>query len=233
MNTPNVISFADLLQTASDLGAEAGKGKDTQVKFLLKAVEGGFHNALDLNQSKHGKEIDDATKLAEAYVKAQQGAVVFDAKAPNQMKLISTLRTSIKLGGWPKGGNGEPMATVNNLITKRQQLRKIPAEAKKLQDAANCLLSYARVQLKRDTLIDDAELTEFCYKPGKNLQTGEQIIEGMVKQLDNLISGKSAQGTAQDNSQQIIDARNDLRKRLTAIATARGKANGPAGKVVP
>ena len=233
MAATNTITFADLLQTAAELGADAGKGKDTQIKFLLKAVEGGFHNALDLASNKHGTDVDDATKLSEAYVKAQQGAVIFDAKAPNQQKLISTVRTSIKLGGWPKGGNGEPMATVNNLIQMRQNLRKIPAEAKKLQDAANCLLSYARAQLKRDTLIDDAELREFCYKPGKNLQTGEQIIEGIVKQLDRLIDGRAAQSTAQDNSPEIVAARQDLRKRLTAIATARGKAQGPAGKVVP
>lgn len=231
MTTTNTTTFADLLQTASDLGAEAGKGKDTQIKFLLKAVEGGYHGAVDLSASKHGTDVDDATKLSEAYVKAQQGAVVFDAKAPNQRKLISTVRTGIKLGGWPKGGNGEPLATVNNLMTMRQNLRKIPAEAKKLDDAANTLMKYARAQLKRDTLIDDAELKEFCYKPGQKLPTAEDIIESMVKQLDKLVDGSAAHGTAQDNSAEVRDARQDLRKRLSAIATARGKANGPAGKV--
>lgn len=224
----NKISFADILQVASDLGAEAGKGKDTQIKFLLKAVEGGYHGALDLSANKHGTDVDDATKLAEAYVKAQQGAVVFDAKAPNQRKLISTVRTGVKLGGWPKGGNGEPLATVNNLMTIRQNLKKIPAEAKKLDDAANTLMKYARTQLKRDTLIDDAELKEFCYKPGKNLSTAEDIIESMEKQLSKLIDGSAQQGTAQDNSSEIRNARQMLRTRLSAIATARGKAQGPA-----
>lgn len=229
----NAITFADLLQTATELGAEAGKGKDTQIKFLLKAVEGGYHNALDLAGNKHGTDVDDATKLAEAYVKAQQGAVIFDAKAMNQRKLISTLRTSIKLGSWPKGGNGEPLATVNNLMTIRQNLKKIPAEAKKLDDAANTLLKYARTQLKRDTLIDDAGLKTFCYKPGQQFATAEDIIERMTKQLDKLIDGSAASGTAQDNSAEVRDARKFLRKRLSAIATARGKAQGPAGKVSP
>jgi len=214
-------------QIATDLGTDAGKGKDTQVKFLLKMVEGGYHNILDLNSNKHGTGVDDATKLAESYVKAQGTAVIFDAKAPNQSKLCSNLRTGIKLGAWPKGGNGEPLATVNSLMTMRQNLKKIPAEAKKLDDAANTLLKYARAQLKTDHLLDDAQLKEFCYKPGKNLQTPEQIIEGMTKQLDNLISGKSAQGTAHDASPEIINARQELRKRLSAIATARGKAKGP------
>jgi len=226
--TGNKISFADLLATAAQLGAEAGKGTDTQVKFLLKAVEGGYHNALDLTRNKHGTDADDATKLAEAYVKARQGAVVFDAKADNQQKLISTLRTSIKLGAWPKGGNGEPLATVNNLMTIRQNLKKLPAEAKLLDDAANTLLKYARAQLKRDQLIDEPELKTFCYRPGKGLATAEEIIEGMVKKLDNLISGSASSGTAQDKSNEIINARNEMRKRLSAIATARGKAKGPA-----
>lgn len=228
----NTITFADLVQTAQELGAEAGKGKDTQIKFLMKAVEGGYHNALDLSPSKHGTDVDDATKLAETYVKAQQGAVIFDAKAPNQAKLISTVRTSIKLGGWPKGGNGEPLATMNNLISLRQNLKKIPAEAKKLDDAANTLLKYARAQLKRDTLIDDAELKEFCYKPGKSLQTAEDLIETMVKQLDKVIDGSAQQGTAQDNSAEVRNARQMLRTRLSAIATARGKAKGN-GAVAP
>jgi hypothetical protein len=222
----NAITFADLLQTAADLGAEAGKGKDTQIKFLLKAVEGGYHNALDLAGNKHGTDVDDATKLAETYVKAQQGAVVFDAKAPNQRKLISTIRTGIKLGSWPKGGNGEPLATVNNLMTIRQNLKKIPAEAKKLDDAANTLMKYARTQLKRDQLIDDAELKEFCYKPGKDLATAEELIERMAKQLDKLVDGSASQSTAQDNSPEIRNARQALRQRLVAIAKARGLAKG-------
>lgn len=223
----NKITFDDLLQTAADLGAEAGKGKDTQIKFLLKAVEGGYHQALDLSKNKHGTEVDDATKLAEAYVKARQGAVVFDAKADNNQKLASTVRTSIRLGAWPKGGNGEPMATVNSLMTMRQNLRKIPAEAKKLDDAANTLMKYARQQLKRDTLMSDAELKELCYKPGKSLSTAEEIIASMEKQLGKLVAGEAASGTAQDNSAYVQNARQMLRDRLKAIATARGAAKGP------
>lgn len=226
MPVPNAITFQDLMVTAAELGAEAGKGKDTQIKFLLKACEGGYHNALDLSASKHGTDVDDATKLAETYVKAQQGAVVFDAKAPNQRKLVSTVRTAIKLGGWPKGGNGEPLATVNNLISHRQNLRKIPAEAKKLDDAANVFLKYARTQLKRDTLIDDAELKTFCYKTSPDLATAEELIERTVKQLDKLIDGSASHSTAQDNSKEVRDARQLLRGRLSSIAVARGKAKG-------
>jgi len=224
----NKPTFADMEAVATSLGADAGKGKDTQIKVLLKMVEGGYHGILDLAPNKHGTDVDDATKLGEAYVKASSQAVVFDVKAPNQRKLCSTLRTGIKLGGWPKGGNGEPLATVNNLMTIRQKLKQNPVEAKKLDDAANTLMKYARAQLKSDSLLDDAQLKEFCYKPGKNLPTAEDIIEGMAKQLDKLVTGTAADGTAQDNSVEVRDARAALRKRLAAIATARGKAKGPS-----
>ena len=223
----NKMTFADLAAVATELGAKAGEGKDTQIKFMLKAVEGGYHGALDLSVNKHGTDVDDATKLAELYVKAQQGAVVFDAKAPNQRKLVSTVRTSIRLGNWPKGGNGEPIATVNNLISMRQKLRQNPAEAKKLDDATNTLMKYARAQLKRDSLIDGDELKSFCYRPGQELSTAEQIIEKTVKTLDKLIDGSASQGTAQNNSNNIRNARQALRQELAAIATARGKSNGP------
>lgn len=233
MPAPNAITFQDLMTTAAELGAEAGKGRDTQVKFLLKAVEGGYHNAIDLGPNKHGTDVDDATKLAETYVKSHSSTVVFDAKSPNQRKLVSTIRTSIKLGSWPKGGNGEPLATVNNLMTKRQKLKQNPAVAKKLDDAANTLLKYARTQLKRDTLIDDAELESFCYKPTTDLATAEELIEGMVKKMDRLIDGSASHSTAQDNSTEIRNARQELRKRLAAIATARGKLQGPNPMAAP
>lgn len=228
----NVITFADLLQTAQDLGEQAGKGTDTQVKFLLKAVEGGYHAALDLNSNKHGTDVDDATKLAETYVKAKTAHVVFDAKSMNQRKLISTLRTSIKLGSWPKGGNGEPLATVGNLMSRRQKLRTNPAVSKKLDDAANTLLRYARAQIRRDTLIPDAELDDFLYKPGKNLPTGEDILSNMSKQLDNLITGHAANKTAQDSDPLVIAARHAIRQRLAAIAAARAPKPGQP-KVAP
>lgn len=223
----NKITFDSIRADMRELGAQAGQGVDTQVKALLRAVEGSYHAALDLSPNKHGTEIDDATLLAEDYVKARNGSVVFDAKAPNQRKLVSTIRTSIKLGSWTKGGNGEPIATVQNLMTMRNNLKKIPAEATKLNDAANTLLNYARTQLKRDTLIEDDELKTFCYKKPQEFATAEDIIERCAKQLESLANGKAAHGTAQNNGKNVTDAARALRKELAAIATARGQSGAP------
>ena len=229
----NAITLDQLGVALDELGADAAKGKDTQIKALLKIMDAGFHGVIDLQADKHGPEIDDATKMAERYVRAQNSAIVFDHKAPNQRKLVSTFRTMIKLSQWPKGGNGEPLQTVNNLITMRQKLRAIPGEIKKLDDAANTLMRYARTQLKRDQLIDDAELKSFCYKKDGTLQTPEQIIEGCRKQLMALKDGKAASGTAQDASQEIRDAIKSLTERLKKIADKRGAAKAAAFTVDP
>lgn len=222
----NKLDFAGLLAKATELGEQHGKGKDTQIKMLLACCEGGYLNAVDLVPNKHGTETDDSVKLAEAYVKAQGTATIFDAKAGNQQKLISTIRTSIKLGQWPKGGNGEPMATVNNLMAHRQQLRKNPATAKGLDDAANTFLRYARAQLKRDTLIDGDELKSFVTKRKPDLATATQVLEGVRNTLKKLETGHASKGTAQDNSAEVRAAIQKITDRLVAIAKAGKTATG-------
>lgn len=218
----NTLTLDKLLERATELGEQSGKGKDTQIKFLLSAMEGGYFNAVDMVPNKHGAERDDATRLAEAYVKAQGTATVFDAKSGNQRKLISTLRTSIKLGQWPKGGNGEPLGTVNNLMTERQRLRKDPTQAKKLDDAANTFLRFARQQLKRDTLIDPNEFKTFLFKPNKDVLTAEEVLEGIRNSLTKLSKGTNSHG-AQDNSKEVRDALAALNQRMVAIAKSKAK----------
>jgi hypothetical protein len=217
----NKHTLQQLLDKATELGEQAGRGKDTQIKFLLSCVEGGYHGAVDLVPNKHGTEVDDATKLAEAYTKAQGTATVFDHKAANQRKLISTLRTSIKLGAWPKGGNGEPLQTVDTLIAYRQKLRKDPTtDKKKLDDAANTLLRYARAQLKRDTLIEGDELKSFCFKPARDPATAEDRVESIRNSLQSLTKGT---GGVQDNSPKVRQALQALTDRLVEIAKSKGK----------
>jgi hypothetical protein len=211
---PNTITFDEMLTKATELGEQAGKGVDTQIKFMLTSVEGGYHNTCDLAKNKHGTDIDDATKLSEAYFKARTGSVVFDCKAPNQRKLISTVRTGIKLGAWPKGGNGEPVATVNNLMTIRQNLRKIPGNSVKLDDAVNVLMKYARTQLKRDQLVSDEELKQMCFKKTHDAPTEEERIEAVAKKIEGLIKDGI-------KTPHIINARHEMRQELAAIAKAK------------
>lgn len=220
--TTNVITLDEVMTMAATLGAQAALGRDTQIKSLLKCLEGAYHGALDLKKSKHGTDVDDAQKYAEGYFKARNANAIFDAKADNQQKLASTIRTSIKLGSTPKFGNGEPIATVNNLMGAWQKLKQGP-DRKRLDDAANVFLKYARTQLKRDTLLTDDELKELCFRPGKAEPTVEEIIEATVKKLDKLVDGSAGNGALQCKTPNILNARQALRNELSQIAKSKPK----------
>lgn len=223
----NAPTFDDLLTSCAELGAQAGLGRDVQIKFDLKVIEAAYLGTLSLDENKHGKDIDDATKLSEAYWKAQNGAVIFDAKAAKQRKTISNVRKDIKLGSNPKWGQGEPMQSVNKLIAMRQALRKDPANAKKLDDAHNTLMRYATAQLRRDDLMDDAELKEFCFKSEADPRTAEEILEAARKTFSNLRVGKVSNCPDADTSPEVEAIIKLIGKRLTTIA----KARAPGGPV--
>jgi hypothetical protein len=230
-SSSNSTTFEQLLTQAKELGEQAGKGKDTQIKFYLATFTAAFQGKVDVNPDKHGEGIDDALKLAEAYVLAQGTATVFDAKAPNQRKARSATRTAIKGGMWPKGGVGEPQATVNNLLTLRQQLRKDPANAKKLDDASNTFLRYIRAQIKLDQLIPTSELRQFCFKRDHDLASVEDILERIRKTAEELRDGKASQGMALDNSPEVQAVINACTKRLNAIVKGKPIIGQPAAAV--
>ena len=230
MTTPqtNAITFADLMTTAAKCGTEEGLGKDGQIKFMLKVAEAAFHGTIDVDPDKHGKGINDATKLTEAYVKARSGATIFDAKVMKQRVAIAKTNTMIKLGMWPKGGPGEPLTCLNTLMTLRQKLRQKPENAKRLNDAADTALRYARVQLKRDQVVGATELETFCFKPVPDIRTAEEILDSIRKGLTALRDGKAAHGLALDNSQEVQDMVKLANKRMKAIAVAKAPQSGMA-----
>lgn len=214
----NAPSFDSILQVAKELGEQAGKGKDTQIKFWLAIVEGAYLGTLSLDPGKHGVGRDDATVVSEAYVKAQQGAVIFDAKADKSRKLISNNRKGIKFGGSPKYGRGQPMQTLQELVEHRQKLRKIPAEAKKLDDAMNMCLRYATAQLKLDTLMDDADRNAFAYRAVSEVRTTVEVLESIRKTARKLMEGKLQNCDGSDTSPEVKAVIDNITKRLTNIA---------------
>jgi hypothetical protein len=111
----------------------------------------------------------------------------------------------------------------------RQKLRQDPLNAKKLDDAANTALRYARAQLKRDQVIDPAELRTFCLKPVSEPTTGEDVIESIRKTAYRLREGKVTNCPDLDNSQEVQDIIRACTKRLVAIA----KAKNPNGAAAP
>lgn len=218
---PNMLTLASMLVIAGELGAQEALGKDGQVKFDLKIAEAAFCGAVDLTKDKHGQGIDDATQLAAAYVKGRNSSIIFDHKEPKQRKLMSNVRTMIKIGSSPKFGVGEPMQTINNLMTIRQNLRRTANKGLKLDDAHNTLMRFAREQLKRDVLIPDAELKDYCVRSESDPRSAEEVIRGVQKSIGKLMKGQISNCPELDNSPEMTTIINACNKRLKAIAQAK------------
>jgi hypothetical protein len=224
----NLPKFQELLAAAEELGGQEALGKDVQVKFDLKVLEAANTGAIDLTKDKHGDGIDDATQLAAAYFRGRNKSVIFDHKEPKQKKLCSTTRTMIKLGGSPKWGVNEPMATVNQLLTIRQNLRKTAGKGSKLDDAHNTLMRFARDQLKLDTMIaGDDNLKKFCFRSETDPREAAEVIRGWLNQATKLRAGKLSNCPDLDNSPEISAIINACNKRLAAIAKAKGGSTQP------
>lgn len=222
----NALTLTQMLVIASELGAQEANGKDGQVKFDLKVAEAAFVGAIDLTKDKHGDGIDDSVQLAAAYVKGRNSAVIFDHKEPKQRKLTSNVRTMVKLGSSPKFGVGEPMQTLNQLMTARQNLRRTANKGVKLDDAHNTLMRFAREQLKRDTLIVGDELVAFCHKPDSEPRDNVGVVRSILNTAIKLKEGKLTNCPDHDTSPEINAIIASCNKRLTALAKASGAAKG-------
>ena len=222
----NAPTFDSVLADVKTLGEQAGKGVDVQIKFFLSVTQAAFLNVINLDPDKHGTGIDDATKLSDEYSKAQSGSSIFSTKAAR--KTISTTKLGIRLGMWPKGGPGEPLQTLNNLLTTWRKLRSDPANKGQMVDAFNTATKFAREQLKRNTVIGDAELRGYCFKPGQDHKTAEEVLDHIRKQLRALRDGKASKGTALDNSPEIETMIKAADRRMKEIAKAKAPQSGMA-----
>lgn len=210
-------TFADALASAKALGTDRGKGKDTGIKFFLQTIEDAYQGAIDETENKHGNGMDDCFMLAAEYAKAAGIATTFDAKPDNQRKLLSNIRKMRKLGQWTLGGNGEPLGTVNALMSNYLKLRKDPANKGRLDDAMNVLLRYATMQLKRNLLVTSAELTQLCFRNDPKIKTPFEQINDLRKKVNKIIEG-SAPGGAHHNSASMVQARELLKDAMRELA---------------
>jgi hypothetical protein len=215
--------FADLLTKSEELGIQAGQGADVQIKHLLTVTQAAYEGVIDNTEGKHPGDEDDATVIAAKYWSARNKNVRFDPKAGNQRKTISCIRQCIGLGGWSKGGPGEPLGMINRSMTIYQNMRKDPNSVKKLIDAANYLILIARRMKGSDHLLDDDELRSLALKKDPDAQTVEDVLDSVRGTLTKLYNGKHRAGTcASDNVKRAISA---LNKELKEVADGRRSAD--------
>lgn len=218
-NQINDTRFNDFIERTKALGSIAGQGEDVQIKHLLDVTQMAFDGVIDNTENKHGTGVDDAALIAENYWNSRNHQVIFNPKAGNQRKTMSCVRQCITLGGWSKGGSGEPIGMINRAMTNYRNLRKVPGNSKRMVDPANYLITIARKMKRSDTLLDDEELQELTFKPDHEQATVEDVLDGMRRTAAKLISGKHPAGMCGGaNLENVVKA---LNRELKAIADGR------------
>jgi len=215
----NDTRFQDLLALTEDLGKRQAQGEDVQIQHLLAVTQNAFEGVVDNTENKWGNGVDDATKITEAYWKARNANVVFNPKAANQRKTISCVRQVITLGGWSKGGPGEPIDMVNTAMTEYKRMRKDPSTAKRLKDAANFLIDIARKMKRSDTILELEDIRELTFKPTHDLPTVEDVLDNVRHTLKLLETGKHKAGTC--NTSNVSAAIKAVNRELKDIADAK------------
>jgi hypothetical protein len=194
----NRTPFERLIDATEQFGERHAHGADVFVQHLLSCTQAAFDGIIDNTENKHGAGLDDAAVISEAYWRARNKNVRFDPKAGNQRKTISNVRTVITLGGWSKGGSGEPMGMLNAAMTLYQNLRKNPATAKGLKDAGNYLIDIARRMKKSDHILELEELDRLARKPTPDVATVAEVLANQRKTLKKLYDGKHTAGVCKE-----------------------------------
>jgi hypothetical protein len=205
----NDTRFDDLLSESEKLGGIAGQGEDVQVKHLLLVTQAAFECVIDNTKNKHGTGRDDATVIAEKYWGARHKNVIFNPKAGNQRKTISCFRQVITMGGWSKGGPGEPMGMLNRAMTMYKSLRKVPGNTKRMIDPANYVIALARKLRRSDYVLDDATMNDMAFKKDPDIATVADVLDKTRATLKKLYEGKHPAGSCSsihvDNAIKAID----------------------------
>jgi len=221
------MTFEYLLEVAKESGQKEAQGADSLPQFFLDIAQGAFLGVIDVTANKHGAGVNDAAKLTQARTQARTGSTIFDRKALNVRVAVNRTNTMIKLGMWPKGGPGEPLSTLNKLLTNH---RKAIQTGKKVVDAANAMLNYARAQTKSDHILPDTELEKCFLKPDPTKPSEEDMLASLRKRLQAAKVGKGLDGTLEgDTADKMIGA---ITKRLKVIAAAK-TGTGPASPATP
>jgi hypothetical protein len=212
-------TFEDTMAKATQLGIEAGRGADTQIRFDLLVAEGAYHHTLDLTPNKHGLGRRDGVVLAEAYVTARRGAVKFDAKSDKSRKLVSNIDKMIRLGSMTMLGRGEPMASINAFKEHWEKLRADPATAKRLDDAHNAMMRFATAQLKSKTLLPEDERNAFVFKTESEAKDLTETVNAMRNDVMRLMAGKLKRCPHdKDDGPEARATLDSFNKWMTAIA---------------
>lgn len=212
-NQPNDTRFSDFMKEVRKFGAASGSGKNSLPALAHSVVRAAADGVIDLT-AKHKageKLIDDAAKIYDEYVKSESNKAMFNHSAITQQ--ASKLRQLVSMGCMTAI---DPVEVMNDAATAWDAVREEASKGgDKVKPAYHFFIDVAREQLKlNDTQLESDELKELAKKAPPADRDAEKILKGVLKALENLISGEKG---PKDQSQEVIDAHDAIRDRLAKI----------------
>jgi hypothetical protein len=188
-NTP---TFEDMLAEADRLGGLQGEGEDSQIKFLLKLVEGAYLGVFNLEKNRRGTNIDDAAAMSERYFKARNKGAIFNRDARNIQKLCSTHRRGIQFGRETRWGRSPSVLQMSNEYVEqwrqyRSELdsksRRHPVSGKRLNDAFNAFQLFITAQMKSGSVLSKEERNALMWVKDTDAKTEMEKLDDIRKAI--------------------------------------------------
>lgn len=192
---------ADLDKLVKKFGGEAALGKDAMPKLAQAVLRAAADDVITG---------DDAEALYGTYLLNENTKLIHEQKKSSSKAQVSKLRQIINMGLMR---SIDPVEVMQEAFDVREAMK---ADGEKgLKSAYAFYVDVAREQLKTDTALTRSELREIATKPQAEKDLLKEL-EGMVKKLEGIISGENRYGM-HDDSQNVIDAYDALKARVTAI----------------
>lgn len=216
MTTPthgkNDHRWDDYLSDVRKFAQDSGNGRLSRLRIALRTINAAYDGVLDTVKDKHGKGLDDAAFIYAAVSKEEAQIGTHNGKSVAAQ--ASKIRACVKLGGWTRGGVGQPISNVNFLVERHKALKSTGQDVK---DCYEAVLKYASVQIKLNQAMEEKDLDQFILKGAKAPVELEDYLAGIQKKLTDLVSGKAGGGTLQDSSPEITLALEGVGQRLAAL----------------
>lgn len=170
------------LKQVEKIAETEGQGRDAKVKVFLATQEAAANGLISLDKDPHTKQ-DDAHVINDHYVAASGRSGQYSSVSSKKGN-AAKFRTAIKLGlHGPSEGGLDASARAIKIIKDQS------AAGANIYPAFEALVAMARVQVKTDRALTDAEITESIQKQSRADKDAVEVAESIRKMLEKLITG--------------------------------------------
>lgn len=208
----NDTRMTDLMSDVREFGRSLAAGKDSLPMLAVRVVRAANDGVISTEKDKDGT--DDATRIYTEVMKSASKKAIHEHTAGGIKANASKLRQLIIMGAMT---TCDPVDVLNRAIVARGQM--VEAD-QKVRPAYPAYIEVARAQLEQPDALSDEQITGAMLKPEREDKTAEDVLNGVLKTLDKLISGEIP-GGAKDQDERVIAAHSSIKDRLAALCVQR------------